>query len=51
MTRHLSPRRLSRPVAKAKAVTKFTESTRRNDLRQSGMQADRRRGWHRGARR
>lgn len=46
-----SPRRLSQPVAKAKPVTATSEKLRRDKAAKSGMQSDRRRGWHRGARR
>lgn len=46
-----SPRRLVQPVAKAAVPTKASEAARRSSASKSGMQSDRRRGWHRGARR
>lgn len=48
MTRHLSPRRLSRPVQKATAVTKQIVAAQRRALAKSGMQSARSRGLKRG---
>ncbi len=51
MTRWQSPRRLSQPVAKAPVVKRETEAAKRKLAGTSHRMADRRRGWHRGARR
>ena len=46
-----SPRRLSQPVAKVSPVTRTIEDAKRKQAGTSHRMADRRRGWHRGARR
>lgn len=46
-----SPRRLSQAVAKARPVTREAEAAKRKLAGTSHRMADRRRGWHRGARR
>lgn len=51
MIRWQSPRRMSQPVRPAKPATAKREEARRSAAAKSGMQSDRRRGWHRGARR
>lgn len=45
------PRHMSQPVAKAKPAKREIESARRKQAGASHRMADRRRGWHRGARR
>lgn len=45
-----SPRRLSRPVAKARPVDKQTEAAKRKLTAQSSLAQHRRRGYRRGAR-
>lgn len=49
--KYQSPRRLGGLTAKAKPATPKREEALRNAMAKSAMQSDRRRGWHRGARR
>lgn len=46
-----SPRRLYRPVANPRPLTREGEESKRVRAGTSHRMADRRRGWHRGARR
>jgi len=45
-----SPRRLSRPVAKARPVDKQSETLRRAEALKTSQMRDRRRGYRRGVR-